>query len=152
MVASIKHVSHHVLGTEGDEYTPWSWLPPAHQHKPPCPRTNTKSAQSLATHHCGQKRSAESTGIAGSGHSMYRERMSKCQPTCKKGCLEAQPMEMTLISLIPKYVSTVLSIESYASDETPQRKAYIQYYCLSLSPQIRVPKWPMDGLGLKGLT
>lgn len=101
MVASIKHVSHHVLGTEGDEYTPWSWLPPAHQHKPPCPRTNTKSAQSLATHHCGQKRSAESTGIAGSGHSMYRERMSKCQPTCKKGCLEAQPMEMTLISLIP---------------------------------------------------
>lgn len=101
MVASIKHVSHHVLGTEGDEYTPWSWLPPAHQHKPPCPRTNTKSAQSLATHHCGQKHSAESTGIAGSGHSMYRERMSKCQPTCKKGCLEAQPMEMTLISLIP---------------------------------------------------
>lgn len=101
MVASIKHVSHHVLGTEGDEYTPWSWLPPAHQHKPPCPRTNTKSAQSLATHHCGQKRSAESTGIAGSGHSMYKERMSKCQPTCKKGCLEAQPMEMTLISLIP---------------------------------------------------
>lgn len=101
MVASIKHVSHHVLGTEGDEYTPWSWHPPAHQYKPPCPRTNTKSTQALATHHCGQKHSAERTTTAGSGHSMYRERMTKCQPSCRKGCLEMQPMEMTLISLIP---------------------------------------------------
>lgn len=88
MVASIKHVSRHVLGTEGDEYTPWSWLPPAHQHKPPHPRTNTKSTQSLATHHCGQKHSAESTGIVGSGHSIYRERMTRCQLTCRKGCLK----------------------------------------------------------------
>lgn len=84
MVASIKHVSHHVLGTEGDEYTPWSWLPPAHQHKPPCPRTNTKSAQSLATHHCGQKHSAESTGIAGSGHSMYRRECPSVSPPARK--------------------------------------------------------------------
>lgn len=41
-----------------------------------------------------------------------------------------------------KYVSTVLSIESYASDETPQSKAHTQY--LSLSPHLRVPKRQTD--------
>lgn len=102
MVASIKHVSHHVLGTEGDEYTPWSWPPPAHQHKPPHPTTNTKSTQPLSTYHCGQKHSTGTTGIVGSGHRIYRDRMTKCQPTCRKGCLEMQLMEMTLISLIPR--------------------------------------------------
>lgn len=43
-----------------------------------------------------------------------------------------------------KYVSTVVSIESHASDETPQRKADTQ--CYYLSPQIRVPK---NALGLE---
>lgn len=101
MVASIQHVSHNVLGPEGDEHTPWSRLPPAHQHKPPHPRANTKSTQPLATHHCRQMHSAQSTGIVGSAHCINRERMTKSQPTCRKGYLELQPMEMTLISLIP---------------------------------------------------
>lgn len=101
MVASTEHVSHDVLGPEGDEYTPWSRLPPTHQHKPPHPRANTKSTQPLVTHDCGQMHSAQSTGIAGSAHCINRERTTKGQPTCRKGYLELQPMEMTLISLIP---------------------------------------------------
>ena len=98
---SIKHVSCHVLGTEGDGYTAWSWLPHTYQHKTPFPRTTTKSTQPLATHHCGQKHSAESTGIIGSGHSINMERMTKSQATWRKGGLEIQTMEMSLISLIP---------------------------------------------------
>lgn len=45
--------------------------------------------------------SAQSTGIVGSAHCINRERTTKGQPTCRKGYLELQPMEMTLISLIP---------------------------------------------------
>lgn len=45
-------------------------------------------------------------------------------------------------------MSTILSIESYAPDETPQSKADTPYYYLSLSPQLspKVTQWLAFGL------